>query len=180
MKRFIDYSRALSLCGVALAMSGAVILAAATPAKAAADGASPLAGTWVLEAADTLRPDGVRVRGYGPSPQGRLMIDANGAYSLQIYRRESAKFASGDKARGTPAEYQAAVLRISAHIGRVTVDPATHTLTFEIASSLFPNWEGAKQVRHYTLAGDRLSYQVPASATGDGTIAISEWRREAP
>ena len=163
------------LAALALATSG---WAAPAEAQAAKTPASPLAGTWVLEAADTLRPDGVRVQGYGLKPQGRLIIDVNGDYALEIYRSDSVRFASGDKARGTPAEYQAAVMRVSAHFGHLAVDPERRLLTFEILGSVFPNWEGARQVRQYRLSQDHLSYQVPASATGDGTIAISEWRRQ--
>ncbi len=167
-------------CALAL-LAGAPGAAAATPGEAPAGQAppSPLAGTWVLEAADTLRPDGTRVPGYGPSPQGRLMVDRNGDYVLEIYRADSLRFGSSDKAGGTPAEYQAAVMRVSAHFGHVTVDPGRGVLVFEIARSVYPNWEGVKQVRQYQLNQDRLSYQVPPSATGDGTIAISQWRRQA-
>ena len=155
-----------------------VLLLAAGIADAAVESASPLAGTWILEAADTLQPDGTRVQGYGPDPQGILMIDRQGRYSLQIYKRESAKFVGADKAKGSPEEYRAAVMRTSAHSGRVRLDPAHGTIVFEIAQSLFPNWEGSTQVRQYRLQGNKLSYQVPASATGNGTIAISEWRRD--
>lgn len=157
----------LALVGV-LSCSGSVI---------AAEAASPLAGTWTLQVADTLQPDGSRVHGYGEHPQGRLMIDGEGRYSLQIFRSDKVPFASGDKGRGSAAEYEGAVMRMSAHVGRVRLEPATGTIVFEIAQSLFPNWEGTTQVRRYELRGDVLSYQVPASATGNGTIAISQWRR---
>lgn len=145
---------------------------------AAAEKAPSLAGTWVLEVADTLRPDGSRVQGYGERPQGRLMVDRDGRYSLQIYRREARTFASGDKGRGTAEEYRDAVVRLSAHMGRVRLEPGSGTIVFEIAQSSFPNWEGARQVRKYELEGDVLTYQVPASASGNGSIAISQWRRE--
>lgn len=144
----------------------------------AAEPPSPLAGTWTLQVADTLQLDGSRVHGYGEHPQGRLMVDNQGRYSLQIYRSEKLPFASGDKGRGSAAEYEAAVMRMSAHFGKVRLEPATGTVVFEIAQSAFPNWEGKAQVRQYELRGDVLSYQVPASATGNGTIAISEWRRQ--
>lgn len=144
----------------------------------AAEKTPSLEGTWVLEAADTLRPDGSRVQGYGERPQGRLMVDRDGRYSLQIYRREARSFASGDKGRGTPDEYREAVMRISAHTGRVRLDPASGTIVFDVAQSLFPNWEGKRQVREYELKGAVLTYRVPASATGNGTVAISQWRKE--
>jgi hypothetical protein len=161
-----------------LLLAGAALLSAGVASASSEKMISPLAGTWILEAADTLRSDGTRVPGYGPDPQGLLMIDRQGRYSLQIYSRESGRFASADKGKGTPEEYRAAVLRTSAHSGRVRLDPAHGTIIFEIAQALYPNWEGSTQVRQYRLSGDKLSYQVPASATGNGTIAISEWRRD--
>ncbi|HEY9429280.1 MAG TPA: lipocalin-like domain-containing protein, partial [Gemmatimonadaceae bacterium] len=55
---------------------------------------SPLAGTWTLVAADLLHPDGSRTRDYGAAPKGRLIVDAGGHYSLQIFKSERPRFAS--------------------------------------------------------------------------------------
>jgi Lipocalin-like domain len=138
---------------------------------------SPLAGTWSLQAADEIRPDGVRVQSYGPEPRGVLMVDDDGRYSLQIFRTERPKFATGDKRRGTPQEYEAAVLGTSAHVGRVDVDSANGILVFHIELASFPNWEGTEQKRKYVTSGDELTYQVPTAASGNGTTPISVWRR---
>jgi hypothetical protein len=104
-----------------------------------------------------------------------LLIDAQGRYSLQIFKAERPRFASGDKLTGTPAEYEAAVLGSSTHFGTISVDPADGTLTFHIENASFPNWEGAQQQRHYELNGDELSYRVPPRP--DGNTPISIWRR---
>lgn len=134
-----------------------------------------LAGTWTLSAADDLKPDGARVPAYGPEPRGLLTLGTDGRYAVQIFRAARLPFASGDKRRGTPAEYQDAALRMSAHFGRYAVDAARGTITFEIERASFPNWEGTTQTRPFTLTGDELSWRVPA--TPDGTIPISVWRR---
>ena len=148
-------------------------------APAARAGASPaaiaLVGTWSLVAADILRSDGTRAPDYGSAPKGLLVIDAKGRYALQIFKAERPRFASGDKLTGTPAEYQAAALGSSTHFGTISVDPVAGTLTFNIESASFPNWEGARQQRHYELNGDELSYRVPPRA--DGNTPISVWRR---
>jgi len=139
---------------------------------------SPLAGTWVLTAADEIRPDGTRAPSYGDAPKGRLIIDAEGRYSLQIFRAGRRKFASGDKARGTHDEYVDAVMGMSTHTGRCYIDPSDNRLVFQIELAAYQNWEGTVQRRVYTLSGDTLSYQVPKSAAGvSGIIPISEWRR---
>ena len=160
--------------------AGALVMAAVaagalgfTPPQAP----SPLTGTWTLVGADRIGRDGVRRKDYGADPRGRLMIDERGRYSCQIFSAERPRFGANDKARGTPEEYQAAVLGASTHLGTVTVDEATGTLRFRIEQSLYRNWEGTEQERRYRLEGDELTYQVPASASGDGSVAISTWRR---
>jgi hypothetical protein len=147
------------------------------PASQAAYAAQPcpLAGTWTLVAADFIRPDGVRERDYGAAPKGLMIIDAEGRYAVQIYKSERPRFASGDKKTGTAVEFEAAAMGSSAHFGTVAVDEASHTLTFDIASSAFVNWEGTRQKRSYQLSGDELSYQVPPRP--DGNIPLSVWRR---
>ena len=59
-----------------------------------------LEGTWIMESAFEIRADGVRITTYGERPAGLLMIDRQGRYSLQIFRRARPHFASGDKTRG--------------------------------------------------------------------------------
>jgi Lipocalin-like domain len=139
---------------------------------------SPLSGTWTLVAADRIGADGVRRRDYGEHPHGRLIIEADGRYATQIYSEDRPRFASGDKAHATPDELAHAIVGMSAHFGTIALDAPASMLTFRIEHSAFPNWEGTEQRRRYQLRGDELEYQVPASASGDGSIAISVWRRE--
>lgn len=136
----------------------------------------PLAGTWTLTAADRLTPAGVREHDYGAAPKGRLIVDAQGRYSLQIFRSERTAFASGDKKRGTPEEYADAVLGSSTHYGTITIDEAAHQLVFRIDGASYKNWEGTTQRRAYDLTGDALSWRVPKAP--DGNVPISEWQRE--
>jgi hypothetical protein len=157
--------------GAGLLLTGALL---ATAAHAAGPS---LAGTWTLTAADRLHPDGARTRDYGEHPKGRLIIDAQGRYSLQIFNGERLRVASGDKATATPEEFASAAIGSSTHYGTVTVDPAAHLLVFRIAGASFPNWEGTEQRRKYALTADSLSYQVP-TPRADGSVPISEWRRE--
>jgi len=147
------------------------------PAGDGAAGITPLVGTWTLSAADDLRPDGTRAPAYGEHPQGILMVDASGQYSLQIYRTDRANFASGDKRRATPQEYEAAVLGMSAHVGHCSLDAKSGIVTFAIALAAYPNWQGTVQKRQYTLTGDTLSYQIPAAASSGGNIPISVWKQ---
>lgn len=135
----------------------------------------PLAGTWTLQAADALHPDGSRSRDYGEAPKGLLMIDAQGHYSLQIFRSDRPRFAAGAKADGSADEYRAAVMGSSTHYGTLDIDATRHLLVFHIEGASFPNWEGQQQRRSFELRGDLLSYRVPARPNGD--VPISVWRR---
>jgi hypothetical protein len=138
-------------------------------------GASDLTGTYSLVAADVIKADGTRAHDYGESPKGRLIIDAQGHYSLQIYKSERPRFASDNKATGTPAEFEAAVLGSSAHFGTIQVEAAAGELVFSIEGSSYPNWEGTSQKRHFQFKDGELSYRVPPRP--DGGIPVSVWRR---
>jgi len=134
-------------------------------------------GTWTMESAYEVLADGTRVTDYGPHPNGLMMVDNEGRYTIQIFRRDRLSFMSGEKSRGQPDEYRAAVLGSSTHFGRITVDPAKEQLIFDIVAASFPNWEGKRQIRNYNYADGVLSYAVPASASGNCTIAHSVWQK---
>jgi hypothetical protein len=163
----------------AMMKSGAIpfafLMSLAGPAAAAQAGPSPLAGTWALVAADVIHPDASRGQDYGAAPKGLWIIDHEGRYSLQIYSSERPRYASGDRATGTAAEYRAVALGVSAHIGTVSVDPAAQTFTLHIEGASFPNQEGSVQTRAYELKDGQLSYRVAARANGD--VPVSVWRR---
>lgn len=136
---------------------------------------SSIIGTWVLAAADKLLPDGTRTPDYGPEPHGLVVFTADGFYSVQIYRAQRLKFASGDKLTGTAEEFKDAALGSSTHFGRYSVDPVKHTITFRIDRSNTANLDDTTAVRAYELQGDTLSWRV--SARADGSIPLTVLRR---
>lgn len=135
----------------------------------------PLQGTWTLVAADKVLPDGETTRDYGENPKGRLVVDAKGRYSLQIFKSERLHFASDSKADGSVDELRSAVMGSSTHYGTMTIDERARMLVFSIEGSSFLNWEGTTQRRQYKLDGTELRYKVPPRA--DGSIPVSVWRR---
>lgn len=167
-----QFAKNLAACGLALGAS-----AAGDGAMAEQQQRLSLQGAWVMDSAYEIRADGSRVTNYGEHPMGLLMVDADGRYTLQIFRIGRPKFASGDKTLGTPEEFREAVLGSSTHFGKVKIDPEGRRLTFEIEAASYPNWEGKQQVRDFKYEGGLLTYQVPASASGNGTIAYSVWRK---
>ncbi|WP_225578436.1 lipocalin-like domain-containing protein [Rhodanobacter sp. 7MK24] len=165
-----------------LALIGALLLLANTAAASEAATMKPsitaLEGTWTLAFADVRHPDGTRGHDYGDSPKGVFQVDHNGHYAMFIFDSARPRFAANDRSKGTPEEFRAAIMGTSSHFGTVAIDPATHTLTFHVVGSTYPNSEGTTQVRHYTMDGDVLSYQVAARPNGD--IPLTGWKRMQP
>jgi hypothetical protein len=158
-------------------VAGALGVALIAASAARAQDLKSLQGVWVMDSAYEIHPDGSRTTNYGEHPKGLFTVDAAGRYNMQIFKVDRPAFASGDKARGTPDEYRAAVIGSSTHFGKVNIDPAKHQLSFSVEAASFPNWEGKTQLRDYTFKDGLLSYAVPASASSSGVIAYSIWRR---
>ena len=158
------------------ALGFTVVLMIPTTASAQNTKRAPdIVGTWVLAAADKLLPDGARVEDYGPNPHGLCIFTADGHYSLQIYRNDRLKFASGDKYSATPEEYKDAILGMSVGFGRYEVDPVKQTIIFHREGNFIANQEGSTGVDPNELKGDTLSWKV--AARKDGSIPITVlWR----
>jgi hypothetical protein len=132
-----------------------------------------IAGAWTYVSVDTVRPDGSRVPMYGPNPQGLVIFDGNGYYALVNARGDLPKVASNNRMEGTPEEYKAIVQGSIAHFGRYTINDADKTITFQIQTSTFPNWNGTVQTRPFTLMGDELRWTTPAaSGGGSGEVVL--------
>ena len=159
------------LAGLMLAM----LAGTATQAMPKPAAPFPLQGTWTLVAADKILPSGALAKDYGERPKGRLMVDIQGRYALQIFKSERLPFGADSKADGSADEFKSAVMGSSTHYGTITIDEKAGQLVFSIEGASFPNWEGTVQRRQYTLKGKELRYQIPPRA--DGSIPVSVWRR---
>ena len=154
----------------------AAAVAASCVNTAAGQQDNPLLGTWTLVSVDDVRPDGKRPI-FGPDPQGMLIFDAGGRYSLQICETDRPKFAGNDRNKGTAEENLAAVKGCNPHWGRYAVNHADKTIVFKIDHALFKNWEGTEQKRKFTLEGDELTYTVPNPSEGNVSNPVLLWRR---
>ena len=173
MFRLLPPPRTIEVAVAAILVGGS--LATASSASEGPSLPRALVGTWSLVAADVQHPDGTIDRDYGAAPRGSMMVDAAGRYTLMIYKSERPRFASGDRATGTPQEYRETALGMSVHYGMVSVDVKAHTLIFAIEQASFANWNGTRHVRRYQLKGKVLRYTVAARPNGD--IPISVWRK---
>ncbi len=158
IKRFTLLSLPLLLLAVALAGGDAVAQEKSLKEQ--------LVGTWTYVAVDVVQPDGSRVPLYGPNPQGAATFDSNGRYLLLTTSSGLPRFGSNDRMKGTPEENKAIVQGSIAHFGSYTVNEADKTITFNIETSTFPNWNGTQQKRPFTISGDELKWRTPASSGG--------------
>jgi len=145
------------------------------PVDAQVPASNPFAGHWKLIAADKILPDGSRVPDYGDEPHGIAIFTSDGYFVVEVFRDVRVKFASKDRAKGTPEEYKDASLSASCSFGTYSVDPATSKVTMKIDRSTFPNSDETTQVRAYELKGGILSWKVPARP--DGSIPVTVLRR---
>jgi len=155
----------LSVAAVATALSGSAL------AQAAGD----LGGTWVLVSSVTDK-DGKTTEQFGSGATGMMSLDASGHFMLTIIGPGLPPFESNNRAGGTSEENKAVMAKSIALIGTYAQNPANKTLTFNIESATFPNWNGTAQKRIIVaLSKDELRYITPtASSGGVGTVT---WRR---
>ena len=143
---------------------------------ATAQQANPLVGVWTIVSVNNERPDGSKVPLFGSNPSGLLVFDAQGRYSLQLCAAGRPKFAAKDRNKGTPEEYQAAVVGCNPHWGRYTFNEAEKTIVFEIDHAIFTNWEGTQQKRSFTITDEMLKYAVPNPSEGAANPVVI-WKR---
>jgi hypothetical protein len=137
-----------------------------------------LVGAWTLVSI-TLEKDGTKTDFYGPNPQGQLMYDATGHFSVVITRSDLPKFASNNREAGTPEENKAIVQGSLAYFGTYAVSEPDKTITTHVESSTFPNWNGTDRKTIFNIDGDKLSTQVvsgPLTSIGTGTAYVV-WKR---
>ena len=140
--------------------------------------ANDIVGTWTLVSI-TLEKDGKKTDFYGPNPQGQLIYDATGHFSVIITRSDLPKFASDNRVAGTPEENKAIVQGSLASFGTYSVNETDKTYTQHVESCTFPNWNGTDQKYSFDISGDELNIQVvsgPLTNIGTGTAYVV-WKR---
>jgi hypothetical protein len=142
---------------------------------ASAQSASEVVGTWSLVSSVTEK-DGVRTDQFGSGAKGMMTLDADGHFMLTIIGPDLPRFASNNRAGGTPDENRAVVSKSIAMIGTYSVNSVDRTLIFKVDSSTFPNWNGTEQKRLLSSGNsNELKYITPtASSGGVGTVT---WKR---
>jgi hypothetical protein len=152
-------------------LAAITLLLLATPA--CAQGVKDLVGSWSL-VSSTVQQGANTFQPFGADPKGSLIFGADGRYVAMIARAGLPKFAGDNRMAGTAEEYKAIVNGAIAHFGSYAADETT--ITFRIATSTYPNWDGTEQKRAFKLAGDTLSYTVGDASVGGGAATLV-WKR---
>jgi hypothetical protein len=149
-----------------LAAGSALLVLAAFAAPASAQSMKSVAGTYVL----------VSNAAFGEAPRGQMILGATGHYSSIIARATLPKFAAGSRLKGTPEENKAIIDGTNTHFGTYSVDDGGKTLTMNIVTASYPNWDGMVQKRPLTVKGDQLSYTVPTPSAGGAPFDVV-WKK---
>jgi Lipocalin-like domain len=129
-----------------------------------------LVGAWTLVSASSKLPDGSPV--WGANPIGLIIFTNSGHYSTQLMRSDLPKYASNNRATGTPDEYKAVAIGSVANFGTYTVNEANKTFTIRYDGSTFPNRKGAEETRPVVIEGDELRITNPAPSTGGSSSQL--------
>ena len=153
----------------------ALCIILSSSSTALAQSVSDVVGTWILISSIAER-DGTRTDQFGSGAKGMLTLDAEGHFMLTIIGPDLPKFASNNRAAGTPEENKAVVSKSIAMIGTYSVNAAEKTLIFKVDSASFPTWNGTEQKRLLVSGNaNELKYITPtASSGGVGTVT---WTR---
>jgi hypothetical protein len=130
--------------------------------------------TWTLVSVYN-EQDGKRTEPFGPNPKGIFVVDRNGNFVQFFLRSGLPRFASNNRAKGTPEENQAVVQGSNAYYGTYTMNEKERLMIFKVTGSTFPNWDGQEQQRLVSLTGNELTLTNPIAAVGGRGVSV--WRR---
>ena len=149
----------------------AVILASACASMQPAESLrEKIVGTWNFVVAEVKAPDGKVSYPFGEKPKGILDFTPDGHFTQIHVASDVPRIASNNRLTGTPEEYAAIMRRSLSVFGTYTVDEDKKTVTFNIVSSSFPNWEGEAQTRTIDkLTADEFQNTNPNVAGGRGS-----------
>ncbi len=140
--------------------------------------AIPFAGSWKLISSEMRTSSGDVHFPLGADCVGRLMVDDEGNFSVQLMQPGRPEFSSGDILRGTEEEIRAAYQGYVGFWANIDVDPKERTISYQVEGSLFPNWIGQDNLRYYELEGDRLILKTPAFLMAEQQVTgVLTWQR---
>jgi hypothetical protein len=135
-------------------------------------------GAWKLISSEMRSSSGEVQYPLGEDCAGRLIIDSDGNFNLQLMRPDRGEFASGDIVRGTDQEIRTAYQGFVAFWAKIEVDEEKKEITYVVEGSLFPNCIGHRNLRYYEFNGNRLTLKTPAFLMAEQEVTgVLVWER---
>jgi hypothetical protein len=158
-----------TIAAATLALAVLAGTASAQPAKSLKD---QIVGSWNFVVAEVTAPDGKKSFPFGETPKGILIFTADGHFAQIHIASDVPRIASNNRLTGTPEEYAGIMRRSLSVFGTYTIDEANKTVTYNIVSASFPNWEGEAQTRVIDkLTTDEFVNTNPNVAGGRGSAS---------
>ena len=162
---------------IVLAAAGLMLLANAAAAQPAKSIKEQIVGTWDFVVAEVTAPDGKKSFPFGEHPKGILIFTSEGRFAQIHTAGDLPKLASNNRLTGTAEEY-AAIMRGSVSIfGTYAVDETQKTVTFNIVSASFPNFNGEAQLRNIDKLSDDEFVNTNHNVAGGRGSASNFYKR---
>src|SRR5262245_8648022 len=111
---------------------------------------------------------------YGATPNGSMMVDANGRFMITVVRCDLSQFASNNRMTATPAEATAVVQGSIAYYGSYSIDEATRVITVHVDGSTCPKFTVGTQTRILSFNGDdEGTYLNPTPSHGGAPAKVT-------
>jgi hypothetical protein len=162
----------MKLRTIAAALIALTLSAGAATAQSANSLKDQIVGSWNFVLAEVTAPDGKKSFPFGETPKGILIFTADGHFAQIHVAGDVPKIASNNRMTATPEEYAGIMQRSLSVFGTYTVDEAKKTVTYNIVSASFPNWEGEAQTRAIDkLTADEFVNTNKSVAGGRGSAS---------
>lgn len=136
--------------------------------------ADRLRGAWRLVEWRRIASDGTVSYPIGADAQGQLIYAENGRMAVQLMAAGRPDLPTDDPQGGDVAARAAAYSTYLAYFG--SYELAGDSVVHYVDGSLFPNWSDDKQIRPFTIDGDKLVLRTPAMA--DHSVNELVWTRD--
>ena len=134
--------------------------------------AKQIQGTWIFVSMVN-EQDGKRIDMFGPNPRGIQIFTPDGRFVVIAMKASLPKFASNNRLKGTPAEYQGVVQGSNAHFGTYkVVNEKEHQVSFHMEASTFANWDGQDHTRVMVVTGDEMKVTSPVTSVGGTSYLV--------
>lgn len=132
-----------------------------------------IAGAYTLARWTARSANGTVEYPFGERPTGNLVYTPGGRVAVMLAAGDRPNLSTDDIVGEGVDERAAAFSSFMAYCGEYAIegDVVVHRITM----SMFPNWVGVEQIRHFELSDDELVLQSPPFEI-DGEMVVNELR----